>query len=50
MEDWKYGSTKIQNCQLSTVNKKNPPGKTRGKVKQVAMVFVLGVTGLTDGI
>ncbi len=37
---------------MLTVNRqqKNPPGKTRGKVKQVAMVFVLGVTGLTDGI
>jgi hypothetical protein len=35
---------------VKTLPKKNPPGKTRGKVKQVAMAFYPGVTGLTDSI
>jgi len=49
MEVWKTGSMEVLK-RLTTIQTQKSPGKTRGKVKQVAMVFVLGVTGLTDGI
>jgi hypothetical protein len=50
MEDWKYGRMEVLKHFTANCQQKNPPGKPRGKVKQVAMVYVLGVTGLTDGI